>query len=77
MKKTIEINRPAAMPGDLVRFNNYRAKKNNPTTGRVVHVETHWRDDEKYEHVFEIVPTGKGYNVRVRELLEVVKPFKE
>lgn len=65
---TVEIDRPIAFPGNPVVFHNYRAIRNNPQLGKVVHVETAWNDEGEYSHVYQVRPDGKNYTVWVREV---------
>lgn len=66
---------PKAMPGDEVRFVNFRVKKDSVVIGKVVHVETHWADEDEFEYVYDIKPWDKNYRVRVRDIMEVVRRY--
>lgn len=65
---TVEIEKPAAWPGDMVVFNNYRTPTEFQSIGKVVHVATDWRNADEYQHTYIVRPEGKNYRVKVREV---------
>lgn len=72
--RIMELEAPAAFPGDLVAFYNYRTPTEPTTTGKVVHLETHWESAEIYRHYYIVKPDGKSYTVKVRSVEKINQP---
>jgi len=65
---TVQITAPEAWPGQTASFANYRTKAKEGTWGKVIHVETHWRNANDYEYVYTVKPVNKSYTIRVRNI---------
>jgi len=63
---TIEIEKPLAFEGDKVSFFNHRTPSQPQTTGVVWQTKTFWLNDTEYQHLYEVQPDGKNYDIVVK-----------
>jgi hypothetical protein len=68
----IEVNQPDAFPGDDVFFDNPRSKQKVNWCGKVVHLETHWRNSSSYTHYYTVKPWDRAYSVKVQSVERII-----